>query len=91
MATTIQVVEDIPVGRFIEIEGKRCEVEAISFSQALTEKASQEELLKVMTEELLEQGLIAVDQVGAYYWKESGEYLIADSDYDDESDDQESA
>ncbi len=84
MATTIQVVEDLTVGRFFEIEGQRCEVEAISFSPAITEKASQEELLKAMRAELLSLKLIAVDQCGEYFWTETGEYLVPDEDYDDE-------
>ncbi|CAH7152361.1 hypothetical protein [Vibrio alginolyticus] len=57
IATTIQIVEDISVGRFIDIEGKRFEVEAISISQAITVKASQEGLLEVMKTALQERDL----------------------------------
>ncbi|MGR5557875.1 hypothetical protein ACQKQC_16520 [Vibrio fortis] len=64
IATTIQIVEDISVGRFIDIEGKRFEVEAISISisisQAITVKASQEGLLEVMKTALQERDLIDV-------------------------------
>lgn len=82
MATTIQVVENLRVGKFIEIEGKRCEVEMASFSQALTEKAVQDELFKVMKDELIDRGIIKED-VGQLYWCESGEPLIAEEEYED--------
>ncbi len=83
MATTIQVVENLNVGKFIEIEGKRCEVEAASFSQALTEKASMEELFQIMSEELIDQKIITKGQDGQFYWCESGEPLVSEEDYED--------
>ncbi|WP_274882425.1 hypothetical protein [Vibrio harveyi] len=58
MATTIQITEDIEVGRFIDIAGQRCEVEAISFSPAITEKNAQEsvgDLLKYNPRRLLDR------------------------------------
>lgn len=83
MATTIQVTENLSVGRYIEIEGKRCEVEVVSFSGALTKKASMEELLAVMTEELIERDIIAKGDDGSLYWKESGEPLVPHEDWED--------
>lgn len=83
MATTIQVVENIRVGRYIDIGGQRCEVEAISFTPAITEKASHEALLEVMKSELLNLKIIDIDQGGQYYWKESGEHLVPDTEYQD--------
>lgn len=81
MATTIQLTENLNVGKYIEVEGKRCEVEAVSFSQALTQKSAFEELIKVMSEELIEQEIIGKRKDGTYYWRESGEALIPDEDY----------
>ncbi len=83
MATTIQVTENLSVGKYIEVEGKRCEVEMVSFSQALTQKSALEELVNVMSEELIEQDIIGKRDDGSYYWRASGEALIADEDYED--------
>lgn len=83
MATTIQVVENIQVGKYIDIAGKRCEVEAISFSQAITEKCTLEELVTAMSEELIEREIIGKDQAGSFYWTESGEPLVPDEQYED--------
>ncbi|WJT09266.1 hypothetical protein [Vibrio harveyi] len=86
MATTIQITEDIEVGRFIDIAGQRCEVEAISFSPAITEKNAQEEVLKSLTERLLEEQVIEVDHMGQLFWKESGTPVVSDEPWDDEDD-----
>lgn len=71
MATTIQVVENLTVGKFIEIEGQRCEVEAISFTPAITENAHLEELLDAMSDELISLNLIDRDEAGNFFWKET--------------------
>ncbi|MGR5365929.1 hypothetical protein [Photobacterium damselae] len=84
MATTIQLVENLTVGKFVEVDGMRCEVEAVSFSQSITESAAQEELLDVMKAELLKRNIIDCDQSGIYFWVESGENLIPDQDYGDD-------
>ena len=83
MATTIQLTENLSVGKYLEVEGQRCEVEAVSFSQALTQKSALEELVAVMSEELVEQEIIGKDQAGSFYWKASGEPLIPEEDYED--------
>ncbi|HAS6258254.1 hypothetical protein [Vibrio vulnificus] len=82
MATTIQVVEDLTVGKFIDIEGKRCEVEAFSFSQALTEKMAQDEIFQVMKNYLIEEKIIT-DKNGQLYWCDSDESLLPEEDYED--------
>ena len=82
MATTVQVVENLTVGKFINIEGKRCEVEAISFSQAITKNQGLEELLEVMSDDLITRGVINKKD-GQYYWSEDGEPLIAEEDFED--------
>ncbi len=84
MATTIQVVENLTVGKFIEIEGQRCEVEAFSFSPSITENARLEELLAAMSDELISLNLIDRDVVGNFFWTETGESLVQDEPYDDE-------
>ncbi len=84
MATTIQVVEDLTISKFIEIEGQRCEVEAFSFTPAITENARLEELLVAMSDELISLSLIARDESGNFYWRETGELLVQDEPYDDE-------
>ncbi|GHX29980.1 TPA: hypothetical protein AB5C23_001254 [Vibrio cholerae] len=84
MATTIQVVENLTIGKFIEIEGKRCEVEAISFTPAITENARLEELLDAMSDELISLNLIDRDEAGNFYWTETGESLVQDEPYEDE-------
>ncbi|PMS91925.1 hypothetical protein [Vibrio parahaemolyticus] len=83
MATTIQVAEDVRIGAFINIEGKRCEVEAASFTKALTEKASQEELLNVFTEYLTDEGVIKLVD-SQYVWCDSNQPVVPDEDYEDE-------
>lgn len=83
MATTVQLTENLRVGKYLEVEGKRCEVEAISFTPALTNKAMLEELVSVMAQELIEQDVINKREDGAYYWRASGENLIPDEDYQD--------
>lgn len=83
MATTIQVVENLRIGKFVKIDGKSCEVESISFSQALTEKAALEALIEAMAEELKEQDVIGIGQNGQYYWRATGEPLVPDEDFED--------
>lgn len=85
MATTIQVVENLQIGKYIEIGGKRCEVEAVSFSQAITEKFTLEELMIAMSEELIEREIIRKDQAGSFYWIESGEPLVPDEPFEDDA------
>jgi len=81
MATTIQVVENLSVGKFINIEGKRCEVETISFSQAITEKQGLERLLEFISDELITRGIINKKD-GQYYWNDDGKPLIAEEDFE---------
>ncbi len=83
MATTIQVVENLRVGRYIEVDGQRCEVERSSFSKAIDRSFTLEELVSVMSEELLKRDVIARDQAGTFFWKESGEPLIPESEFED--------
>lgn len=84
MTTTIQIAEDIEVGRFIDIAGQRCEVEAISFSPAITERNAQEEVLKSLTERLLEEQVIEVDHMGKLFWKECGTPVVSDETWEGE-------
>ncbi len=83
MATTIQVVENLRVGRYIVIEGQRCEVERSSFSKAIDQKFALEELVLVMSEELQNRGIIKKDQAGTFFWTDSGEPLIQEDQYED--------
>ncbi|SHO54367.1 hypothetical protein [Vibrio quintilis] len=75
MTTTIQISEDIRVGRQIEIDGSLCNVEAISFTPAIEEKSKLEQLIEVMSEELIEQETIGKRDDGSFYWRASGEPL----------------
>ncbi|KAB0482375.1 hypothetical protein F7Q91_02930 [Vibrio chagasii] len=81
MATTIQVVENLRVGKNVTIDGQRCEVERTSFSQAISQKMAFEELNKVMADELLERKIIGRDKTGVFYWVESGEPLAPEVEY----------
>ncbi len=83
MATTIQVVENLRVGRYVEIDGVRCEVEAVSFCQAITNSQATEELLEVMAAELMARGVIEKEADGRYFYCEDGSPLIADDDFED--------
>lgn len=83
MATTIQLADNLSVGKYIEVEGKSCEVEAFSFTQALTQKAMLEEHVNVMSQELIERDIIGRREDGTYYWCESGEVLIPEEEYQD--------
>lgn len=83
MATTIQVVEDLELSKFVSINGKRCEVESFSFSAAISQKNALEELVSVMAEELIENNVISKDDLGTYYWAETGEPLIPEQPYED--------
>ncbi len=82
MATTIQITENIRIGRYIEIDGKRCEVERSSFSKAIDQKFTLEELVDVMSKELIRREVIKADN-GSYYWVETGEPLIEPQDWED--------
>lgn len=83
MTTTIQVVDNLQIGKYVTIDGKRCEVERTSFTPAISQKMSFEELIKVMSDELLKQNIIGKDDAGAFYWIETGEPLIPELDYQD--------
>lgn len=78
MATTIQVVENIQVGRFIDINGTRCEVEAISFNTAITNGNTNEELMRTMASLLIERDIIKVNSSGQYVFSENDQPLIQD-------------
>ena len=82
MATTIQVAEDLLLTKYIDIGGKRCEVEAFSFSGAITEKACLESLFQVMSDEMIDRGIV-FNKDGQYFWSEDGSPLIGDEDYED--------
>ncbi len=81
MTTTIQVTNDLDIARYIEINGVRCKVEAVSFSGAITEANATEELLRAITERLIEEKILTVDSLGSYRWGDSGELVIPDEDY----------
>lgn len=83
MTTTIQVVENLRVGKHVTIDGQRCEVERTSFSQAISQKMAFEELNKIMAAELLERKVIEQDKTGVFYWVESGEPLVPEVEYQD--------
>lgn len=83
MTTTIQVVENLTIGKHVNIDGKRCEVERTSFVPAISQKMAFEELVKVMSGELLERNIIGQDTTGAFYWIDSGEPLIPEVEYHD--------
>lgn len=83
MTTTIQVSENLTISKYMEINGVRCEVEAASFTPAIFEGQANEELLKVMADELIERNVIKEER-GQYYFCESGEPLIPDEDWEDE-------
>ncbi|PSV00658.1 hypothetical protein [Photobacterium kishitanii] len=84
MSTTIQIAEDLSVGRFIEIKGQRYTVESVSFTKALTKNNNQEALLEVMKNELIERGAIDTDQAGQCFWMETGKYLVPENDLDED-------
>ncbi|MFA0631004.1 hypothetical protein AB4589_25160 [Vibrio sp. 10N.222.49.A3] len=83
MATTIQVTENLNIGQHADINGQRCEVEAVSFYQAITAGHAAEELMNVMAHELIQREIIKVEG-GQYYFCEDGEPLIADEQFEDE-------
>lgn len=83
MTTTIQVVDNLRVGKYVTIDGIRCEVERTSFAPAISQKMSFEELIKVMSDELLKQKIIGKDDEGAFYWIETGDPLVPELDYQD--------
>lgn len=83
MTTTIQVAENLTISKHMEINGVRCEVEAASFTPAIFEGQANEDLLKVMADELIERNIIK-EEHGLYYFCESGEPLIPDADWEDE-------
>ncbi|HFQ5115452.1 TPA: hypothetical protein ACGU7D_004261 [Vibrio vulnificus] len=82
MATTIQIAENLRLGKYIEIAGRHCEIEEVSFTQALTRKKSLEELMEVMSSALISRGIIKEER-GSYYWIENGEPLIPEEDFED--------
>ena len=82
MATTIQVADDLILAKYIDIGGKRCEIESFSFSRAITEKACLESLYQVMSDEMIDRGII-FKKDGQYFWSEDGLPLIGDEDYED--------
>lgn len=83
MATTLQIVENLRTDKYVTIDGKRCEVERVCFSQAISQKMALEELVKVMSDDLLERKVISRDKTGTFYWVESGEPLIPETEYQD--------
>ncbi len=83
MATTIQVVDNLSVGRYIEIGGQRCEVEAVSFSQAITNGQANEAMMNAMANELIELKVIRKGEDGQYYFCEDGAPLVEDEDFED--------
>lgn len=83
MTTTIQVAENLTISKYMEIDGVRCEVESASFTPAITIGQTNEELLKVMADELIDRGVIK-KEYGQYYFCESDEPLIPDEDWEDE-------
>lgn len=83
MTTTIQVAENLTISKYMEINGVRCEVEAASFTPAIFEGQANEELLKVIADELIERNVIKEER-GQYYFCASGEPLIPDEDWESE-------
>ncbi|OEF61221.1 hypothetical protein A1OW_20330 [Enterovibrio norvegicus] len=83
MATTIQVVENLKVGRYVNIDGKRCEVERVSFSMAICEKMAFEEMFTVLSAEMHSRGLIKKGDDDNWYWSDSGEPIVPHEDWED--------
>ncbi|MCG9575430.1 hypothetical protein L1D14_04185 [Vibrio tubiashii] len=83
MTTTIQVVQDLKVGKYVVIDGTRCEVEHTSFTPAITQKLALTELVGAMSQELMERNIIKRDDTGSFFWVESGEPLIEETEYQD--------
>ncbi|HHY0551900.1 TPA: hypothetical protein ACVU5P_004219 [Vibrio parahaemolyticus] len=83
MATTIQVTENLRIGKYVEINGKRCEVEKVSFTQALTVKDGLEELFNALTERLIDDGVVKVVN-SQYFWCDNDEPVVSDELYSDE-------
>ncbi|HDI3289797.1 hypothetical protein [Vibrio cholerae] len=84
MATTIQVSENISVSKYIEINGQRCEVEAVSFSPAITEASAKDAIFQAMEQEMLERKIIQKNEDGQYVLCDSGDLLIPEEDWEDE-------
>ncbi|HBI3715633.1 TPA: hypothetical protein K4M41_004450 [Vibrio parahaemolyticus] len=83
MATTIQVVENLQVGRFVNIDGQRCEVERVSFSMAICEKMAFEEMFIVLSKEMSKRGLISQGDDNNWYWTDTGEPIVPVEDWED--------
>ncbi|PSV01025.1 hypothetical protein [Photobacterium kishitanii] len=83
MATTIQIVENLQVGKYVEIDGKHCEVEAVSRSLAITEKSIYKDLFEVMSNELLSREIVTKDRTGTFYWTKNNKPLIVEDWYED--------
>lgn len=83
MTTTIQIAtDDISISRNIEVNGNTYEVEAFSFSPAITELSEKEELLTIMANHMIADGTIQKDQAGCYYWVDGGDYLIEGGEHE---------
>ena len=83
MATTIQVVEKLTVGRFVTIDGQRCEVERASFSKAIDEKMAYEELFAALIHEVHKRGLVKQGDDEQWQWVDSGEPIVPQQDWED--------
>ncbi|EKA7348924.1 hypothetical protein [Vibrio vulnificus] len=83
MSTTIQVVENVTVKRFVTIDGQRCEVERASFSKAIDEKMAYEELFVALIQEVHKRGLVKQGDDDQWFWVDSGEPIVPQQDWED--------
>ncbi|EKO3414745.1 hypothetical protein N2V14_004097 [Vibrio fluvialis] len=83
MATTLQLVENVRTGRFVTIDGQRCEVERASFTKAIDEKIASEELFTAMIQGAHNRGLINQDDDRQWCWVDTGKPLVSSEDWED--------
>lgn len=84
MATTIQVAENVEVGKYVDINGTRCEVEAVTNELTITQSRAKEDLILAMASTLLVMNVIRKDKNGQYYFVESGNPLVPEVAYTDD-------
>lgn len=84
MATTIQVVENVTIEKYVDINGVRCEVEAVTNELTITQSRANEELLRAMASTLLMMNVIQKREDGQYYFVESGKPLVPEFAYMDD-------
>lgn len=50
MATTIEVKQDLALGRSVTIDGVECEVTAMSFTDALSKESRMDEIVELLND-----------------------------------------